>query len=63
MIASGKVVSALAIASAPNRGSAASCEKIFTDTMSGTKAERPGLTEVLDFCRPGDTLVVPERFF
>jgi DNA invertase Pin-like site-specific DNA recombinase len=26
--------------------------------MSGAKAERPGLTEALDFCRPGDTLVV-----
>ncbi len=34
------------------------CERIFTDTMSGGKAERPGLGEVLDFCRPGDTLVV-----
>lgn len=37
---------------------AAGCNKIFTDTMSGAKAERPGLAEVLDFCRPGDTLVV-----
>lgn len=37
---------------------AADCEKIFTDTMSGGKAERPGLTDALDFCRPGDTLVV-----
>jgi DNA invertase Pin-like site-specific DNA recombinase len=37
---------------------AASCEKIFTDTMSGAKAERPGLTEALEFCRPGDVLAV-----
>src|SRR3954466_9596061 len=36
----------------------AGCERLFTDTMSGAKAERPGLTEALDFCRPGDTLVV-----
>ena len=37
---------------------AAGCERIFTDTMSGAKASRPGLTEVLDFVRPSDTLVV-----
>lgn len=37
---------------------AAGCERFFTDTMSGAKTERPGLTEVLEFCRPGDTLVV-----
>lgn len=37
---------------------AAGCERIFTDTMSGAKAERPGLAEALDFCRSGDTLVV-----
>jgi DNA invertase Pin-like site-specific DNA recombinase len=37
---------------------AVGCERLFTDTMSGAKAERPGLAEVLDFCRPGDTLVV-----
>ena len=36
----------------------AGCEKTFTDTLSGTKAERPGLQEALDFLRPGDTLVV-----
>src|SRR3712207_705644 len=36
----------------------AGCEKTFTDTLGGTKAERPGLTEALDFLRPGDTLVV-----
>ena len=36
----------------------AGCERIFTDTASGAKAERPGLEEALGECRPGDTLVV-----
>ena len=36
----------------------ADCEKIFTDQISGTKAERKGLTEVLSHLRDGDTLVV-----
>src|SRR5512142_1716408 len=34
------------------------CERLFTDTVSGSLTERPGLTEALDFARPGDTLVV-----
>ena len=34
------------------------CERIFTDTLSGTKAERPGLTEATEYVRSGDTLVV-----
>src|SRR6266540_6711079 len=34
------------------------CEKIFTDTMSGAKAERPGLAQALTFMRTGDVLVV-----
>jgi DNA invertase Pin-like site-specific DNA recombinase len=37
---------------------AAKCGRIFTDTASGAKAQRPGLTEALQCCRPGDTLVV-----
>jgi len=37
---------------------AANCERVFTDTISGSKSERPGLTETLDFLRPGDVLVV-----
>jgi len=37
---------------------AAGCEKIFTDTASGSTTERPGLTEALAFARGGDTLVV-----
>ena len=36
----------------------ASCERIFTDHISGTKARRPGLEEALSHLRAGDTLVV-----
>ena len=36
----------------------AGCEKIFTDQISGTKAQRPGLEEALSHLRKGDTLVV-----
>ena len=36
----------------------AGCEKIFTDTVSGTVAQRPGLTKVKEQLRKGDTLVV-----
>src|SRR5688500_32537 len=38
--------------------SAAGCLKIYTDTISGAKSERKGLSEALDFIRDGDTLVV-----
>ncbi|PWV83237.1 recombinase family protein [Halomonas sp. A11-A] len=34
------------------------CERIFDDTVSGAKAERPGLTAALEFLRDGDVLVV-----
>jgi len=34
------------------------CTKIFRDTMSGAKAERPGLGGAMDVVRDGDTLVV-----
>ncbi|EJN3175696.1 recombinase family protein [Listeria monocytogenes] len=34
------------------------CEKIFQEHMSGSKSKRPGLEAAMDFCRPGDTLVV-----
>lgn len=37
---------------------AAGCRRLFTDTMSGAKAARPGLDECLAFLHPGDTLVV-----
>ncbi|MDZ7576681.1 MAG: recombinase family protein [Candidatus Nanopelagicales bacterium] len=36
----------------------AGCQRIFEDTLSGTRAERPGLTKALDVLRNGDTLVV-----
>jgi DNA invertase Pin-like site-specific DNA recombinase len=36
----------------------AGCEQIFTDRVSGSKAERKGLTEALSHLREGDTLVV-----
>lgn len=37
---------------------AAGCGRIFTDTASGAKADRPGLAEAIDYARAGDTLVV-----
>jgi DNA invertase Pin-like site-specific DNA recombinase len=36
----------------------AECERIFTDTITGTKDRRPGLEEALSHLRSGDTLVV-----
>jgi len=37
---------------------AATCERIFEDTISGSASSRPGLDEALAFARSGDTLVV-----
>jgi DNA invertase Pin-like site-specific DNA recombinase len=37
---------------------AAGCDRIFTDTMSGTRDDRPGLAALLDYAREGDTVVV-----
>lgn len=38
---------------------AAGCEKIFTDEgISGSKTDRPGLNEALEYARSGDTLTV-----
>ena len=37
---------------------AAGCESIHTDVISGTKESRPGLDEALSYIRKGDTLVV-----
>lgn len=34
------------------------CGKVFTDTISGAKSERPGLDEALEYMRNGDVLVV-----
>ena len=36
----------------------AGCGKVFTETASGAKADRPILEEVLAYARPGDILVV-----
>jgi DNA invertase Pin-like site-specific DNA recombinase len=36
----------------------AGCHRVFTETASGARADRPTLTLVLDQLRPGDTLVV-----
>lgn len=33
-------------------------DRIYTDTISGSKADRPGLKQALDQLREGDTLVV-----
>ena len=37
---------------------AAGCAQIFTDRVSGARADRPGLTNALGHLRDGDTLVV-----
>jgi DNA invertase Pin-like site-specific DNA recombinase len=38
---------------------AAGCEKIFTDEgISGSKTDRPGLNEALEYARNGDTITV-----
>jgi DNA invertase Pin-like site-specific DNA recombinase len=34
------------------------CYRVFTETASGARADRPVLEQVLDQLRPGDTLVV-----
>ena len=35
----------------------AGCDKIFTDTASGSIDRRPGLVSAVEFCRQGDSLV------
>ena len=34
------------------------CFRIFTDTVSGSSTNRPGLDGALNYARPGDQLVV-----
>lgn len=34
------------------------CERVFTDKVSGSRADRPGLKEAFSHLREGDTLVV-----
>jgi DNA invertase Pin-like site-specific DNA recombinase len=36
----------------------AGCEKLYSDTASGAKAERKGLEDALEYVREGDVLVV-----
>src|SRR5215210_6399963 len=36
----------------------AGCYRVFTETASGARPDRPTLAQVLDQLRPGDTLVV-----
>jgi hypothetical protein len=38
--------------------SAPGCYRVFTETASGARPDRPTLEQVLDQLRPGDTLVV-----
>jgi DNA invertase Pin-like site-specific DNA recombinase len=37
---------------------AAGCEKIYEDRVSGSRAERPGLSQAMEALRPGDSFVV-----
>jgi DNA invertase Pin-like site-specific DNA recombinase len=37
---------------------AAGCEKVYVETASGAQRERPELKAMLDYLRPGDTVVV-----
>jgi DNA invertase Pin-like site-specific DNA recombinase len=41
-----------------NKLKQAGCEKIYTDVVSGAKAERQQLTSMIDHLRTGDTVVV-----
>lgn len=36
------------------------CEKLFADTVTGTKDSRPGWDSLMAYVRPGDTIVVVE---
>ena len=36
----------------------AGCGRLFTDTASGSKVERPGWAEALNYLRDGDVLTV-----
>lgn len=39
---------------------AAGCEKIFSDKISGVRADRPALAELMNYAREGDMIVVTE---
>jgi DNA invertase Pin-like site-specific DNA recombinase len=36
------------------------CKKTFTDKMTGSRMDRPGWDQLMDYVRPGDSLVVTE---
>jgi DNA invertase Pin-like site-specific DNA recombinase len=38
----------------------AACGKIFSDQMTGSRMDRPGWDRLMEYVRPGDTLVVTE---
>ncbi len=38
----------------------AGCAKVFTDTMTGSRMDRPGWDRLLEYVRSGDTVVVTE---
>ena len=38
----------------------AGCGKIFSDKMTGSRMDRPGWERLLEYARPGDTVVVTE---
>jgi DNA invertase Pin-like site-specific DNA recombinase len=38
----------------------AGCAKIFSDRVSGTKADRPGWEQLIGYMRPGDAVVITE---
>ena len=42
----------------PDALNAAGCARIFADTASGERSDRPGLQQELDYVRDGDVLVV-----
>ncbi len=39
---------------------AAGCGEIFTDKMTGSRMDRPGWDQLMEYVRPGDVLVVAE---
>ena len=38
----------------------AGCRKIFSDKMTGSRMDRPGWDQLMEYVRPGDALVVTE---
>ncbi len=38
----------------------AGCKKTFTDKITGSRMDRPGWDQLMDYVRPGDSLVVTE---